>query len=169
MHFMMNEFINIFFANFGVRDQFNFDNGQKWSFEMHRIGLQILVESKLLVLAPSNKSWNNAQDFYFMIHEFTSKFFSKFGIRDPLNFDDGSKLYSETRQTGLQILIESKLFVLAPSNTALNSAQDFYLMIHEFSSNFLFKFRIGDPLNFDDLSKWYSETHQTGVQILLEF
>ena len=53
-----------------------------------------------------------------MIHESTSNFFSKFWIRDPLNFDDGSKWYSEMRRTGLQIFVESKLLVLAPSNKA---------------------------------------------------
>ena len=31
-----------------------------------------------------------------IIHEFTSKFFSKFGIRDPLNLANWSKWYSET-------------------------------------------------------------------------
>ena len=55
---------------------------------------------------------------FIYIDEFNSNFFSKVGIRDPLNFANGSKWYSETRQTGLQILVKSKLLVLAPSNMA---------------------------------------------------
>ena len=98
-----------FSPNFWDKHQMNFENRLKWFFETPRTGLQILVESKLLVLALSNMAQNDAREFYFIIHEFTSNFFSKFGIRDPLSFANWSKWYSETRQTGFQILVESKL------------------------------------------------------------
>ena len=58
---------------------------------MHRNDVQILVESKLLVLALPYKALNNAYDFY------------------PLNFGNWSKWTSETPMTGIDILSESKL------------------------------------------------------------
>ena len=45
---------NFFSPNFWAKHQMNFENRLKWFFETPRTGLQILVESKLLVLAPSN-------------------------------------------------------------------------------------------------------------------
>ena len=53
-----------------------------------------------------------------MSHGVFNNFFPKFGVRGALNFDNSPKSYSETRQTGIKIIVESKLLVLAPSNTA---------------------------------------------------
>ena len=53
-----------------------------------------------------------------MVHGVINIFFSKFGVRGALNFDNGPKRYLETHQTGVKILVESKLLVLALSNMA---------------------------------------------------
>ena len=71
-------------------------------------GLQISLDSKIFMLALSNMALSDFQDF-------TSQVFFKFGIRDPLNFDDGSKWSCEISSTGLQILVDCELSLLAPS------------------------------------------------------
>ena len=53
-----------------------------------------------------------------MVYEVFNNFFPKFGVGDALNFDNGPKSYSETHQTGVKILVESKILVLTPSNMA---------------------------------------------------
>ena len=53
-----------------------------------------------------------------MIHGVFNNFFSKFGAKEALNFDSGPKRYSETRQTGIKVPVESELLVLALSNMA---------------------------------------------------
>ena len=58
-------------------------------------------------------AWNNAQYFYFMAHGVFNNIFPKFGVKGALNFDNGPKSYSETHQTGVKILVESNLLVLA--------------------------------------------------------
>ena len=106
-----------------------------------------------------------------MIHEFTSHqhFFPQIWDQtDPLNSDDWSKMYSETRQTGLQILVKSKMMVRALSNKARNNALDLYFMIHEFTSIFFSKLGIRNPLCFDNWSKWHSEMRRTSLQIIVE-
>ena len=86
-----------------------------------------------------------------MIHEFTSHqtFFPQIWDQtDPLNLDDWSKTYSETRQTGLKIPVKSKLMVRALSNEARNNALDLYFMIHEFTSIFFFQIGDQEPIVF---------------------
>ena len=53
-----------------------------------------------------------------MSHGVFNNFFLKISVKEALNFDDSPKGYSETHQTGIKIIAESKLLVLAPSNTA---------------------------------------------------
>ena len=74
-YFIIREFPKDFFSNVDVRDQLNFDNTQKWSFETNMNLVRIHVESKLLVLANSYIALNHAEIFYFIIHELTNKFF----------------------------------------------------------------------------------------------
>ena len=81
-------------------------------------GLKSLVKSKLFDLESSFRAQNIGNYMHLLMHEFTSDFFSEFGIRDQLNLVNRSKWYFETRGTGLQILVKSKLLVLAPSNMA---------------------------------------------------
>ena len=98
-----------FFSKFEVKTALNFDsvNGSKWLSEMGQTGIEILVESNLLVLALSNL----AQDFHFIMHELTSRiFFPNCLIGEKLNFDSGQKWSFHTYQTGLQIVVKSKLF-----------------------------------------------------------
>ena len=64
----------IFSANFWARYQMNFKNRLKWFIKTPRTGLQILAESKLLMLALSNMTKKDSQD-YFMTYEFTKIFF----------------------------------------------------------------------------------------------
>ena len=45
-------------------------------------------------------------------------FFSKFGVNEAINFDSGPKRYSERHQTGIKVLVESELLMLALSNMA---------------------------------------------------
>ena len=74
-------------------------------------------------------------------------------MRYSLNFDNGPKWYSETRQTGIKIFVESKLLVLVLSNMAYDDVQDFHFFIQEFTNNFYFKFGVDNLLNFDIESK----------------
>ena len=48
-----------------------------------------------------------------MSHGVFNNFFSKFGVKEALNFDSGPKRYSKTRQTGIKFLVEPELLVLA--------------------------------------------------------
>ena len=83
---------------------------------MRQAGPQILVETKLLVIATSKYGLNR---FYLMIHELPSRCFSKFGTMVLLSFDNGLKWYSETHHTRIKILVvQSKLSVLTLSSMA---------------------------------------------------
>ena len=53
-----------------------------------------------------------------MIHGVVNNFFPKILGQGALNFIIGPKRYYETRQTGVKIVIESELLVLAVSNMA---------------------------------------------------
>ena len=101
----------------------SFENRLKWFLETPRTGVQILVESKLLVLATSNMAYDDAQDFYFMTHEHSEEFFQTLLswtlVRDQLNFDNGRKWSLEMHQTALQFLVEITLLVLATSKYGL--------------------------------------------------
>ena len=104
------------------------------------------------------------------MHEFVSNFFSKFGIRDQLNFANRSKWYCKTRQTSLQILVESNLLVLALSNPAENKIQDINFMIQEPFKNFFYPNCLdGDKLNSDSGHKWSFYMYQTGLQIGVKY
>ena len=59
-------------------------------------------------------------------------FFPQFGVRGALNFDNCPKRYSETRQTGVKILLESKLLILVFSNMAQKNVKDLYFINYEF-------------------------------------
>ena len=98
--------------------------------------LNILIMKNLGEQGPDWWIWPLCICLTIIIQEFTSKFLSKFGIRDPLNFANMSKWNSKTRPTCLQILVESKVLILAPSNIAKNDARDFHFIRHEFTSNF---------------------------------
>ena len=45
-------------------------------------------------------------------------FLSKFGVQGALNLDSGTKRFSEMRQTGIKVHVESELLILALSNRA---------------------------------------------------
>ena len=95
----------------------SFKNGNFWP-KKQVFGLKSLVKSKLFDLESSFRAQNIRNYMHLLMHEFTSDFFFEFGIRDQLNFVNGSNWYSKTRWTGLQILVKSKLLVLVPSNMA---------------------------------------------------
>ena len=102
---MIQELTSYFFK-FGIREPFSLDTGSKWNPDKSRTRLQILIESKLFLPALSNKSLKWCPG---LLHDpgVNQLFFSELGIRDPLNFDTGSKWNSETRQTDLLFFLAS--------------------------------------------------------------
>ena len=63
------------------------------------------------------------------------------------------------RQTGIQIPVECKLFVLGFSNMAENDPQDFYYYDPRALQDFFPNFGVGYQLKFDNGEKLYSETY----------
>ena len=53
-----------------------------------------------------------------MSHGVFNNFFLKIWVKEALNFDSGPKRYSEKHQSGIKVLVESELLVLALSNVA---------------------------------------------------
>ena len=112
----------IVFPKFLVGIPSNFDNGRKmkWYAKTCHMGIQAIVESKLLVLATSINAYDNLWCFHLVINEFKKKkFFLILSSKAVKILYNVPSWYSKTCQMGgIQIIVEPKLLVKPTSNSA---------------------------------------------------